>query len=217
MIRDRRDARSFEQVIGNGVSGLAITESSTKLMIEPRRLTLPESRIVVRFTAEGSDNLKRDTGKLRLRVIQLALIATLAMLFLGADTDARFNKLGHQMMCMCGCNQILLECNHVGCTYSDRMRNELIAGLQRGDSDSLVLQSFVQKYGNTVLAAPTSSGFNVVAWITPFAIFALACGLTIWIVRAWKARTLAQPVAHPNLAPDELDTLRKKARQETEF
>ena len=103
------------------------------------------------------------------------------MLLIGADTDARFNKLGHQLMCVCGCNQVLLECNHVGCQYSDRMRNELAAGLDRGDSGSLVLQSFVQKYGNTVLAAPTSSGFNVVAWITPFAVFALAllgrCGL----------------------------------------
>ena len=87
-------------------------------------------------------------------------------------------------MCMCGCNQVLLECNHVGCTYSDRMRNELTAGLQRGDSDSLVLQSFVQKYGNTVLAAPTTTGFNVVAWIMPFAVFVLACGGTIWLVRA---------------------------------
>ncbi len=174
-------------------------------------------------------NSKPETGNLNLpsqtrnpkplfrRITQLALLAALAMLFLGADTDARFNKLGHQMMCMCGCNQILLECNHVGCTYSDRMRNELTAGLQRGDSDSLVLQSFVQKYGNTVLAAPTSSGFNVVAWIMPFAVFVLACGGTIWIVRAWKARTLAQPVEHPNMAAEQLDELRKKARQETEF
>ena len=81
----------------------------------------------------------------------------MALTLLGADPDARFTKLGHQLMCMCGCNQILLECNHVGCTYSERMRNELSAGLERGDSDSLVLQSFVQKYGNTVLAAPTSS------------------------------------------------------------
>jgi cytochrome c-type biogenesis protein CcmH/NrfF len=163
---------------------------------------------------------KTRNSKLRttkLRVAQLALIAALAMLFLGADTDARFTKLGHQMMCMCGCNQILLECNHVGCTYSDRMRNELTAGLERGDSDSLVLQSFVQKYGNTVLAAPTASGFNIVAWITPFAVFFAATGLAVWFVRAWKARTLAQPVADPNLAPEELDALRKKARQETEF
>lgn len=161
--------------------------------------------------------LETRNSKLFLRIAQLALIATLAMLFLGADTDARFNKLGHQLMCMCGCNQVLLECNHVGCAYSDRMRNELTEWMQRGDSDSLVLQNFVQKYGNTVLAAPTSSGFNVVAWITPFAIFLLAILGTVWIVRAWKARAVAQPVAHPNMAPEELDALRKKARQETEF
>ena len=161
--------------------------------------------------------LQARNSKLARRIAQLALIAIVAILFLGADTDARFNKIGHQLMCMCGCNQILLECNHVGCAYSDRMRNELTVALERGDSDSLVLQSFVQKYGNTVLAAPTASGFNVVAWITPFAIFVLACGVTIWIVRAWKARTLAEPVEHPNLAPEELDALRKRARQETEF
>ena len=73
-------------------------------------------------------SLKLRINNSKLRIAQLLLIALLAMLFLGADTDARFNKLGHQLMCMCGCNQILLECNHVGCTYSDRMRNELIAG-----------------------------------------------------------------------------------------
>jgi cytochrome c-type biogenesis protein CcmH len=139
------------------------------------------------------------------------------MLFLGADTDARFNKLGHQLMCMCGCGQILLECNHVGCTYSERMRNGLVAGLERGDSDSLVLQSFVQKYGNTVLAAPTSRGFNRVAWIMPFAVFAAALALTIWLVRLWQSRAVSQPVARPNVNAAELDELRRKARRETEF
>ena len=106
---------------------------------------------------------------------------------------------------------------HVGCAYSDRMRNELTSGLERGDSDSLVLQSFVQKYGNTVLAAPTQSGFNIVAWITPFAVFLLATAIAVWLVRMWRARPLSQPVAHPNLPATELDALRRKAREETEF
>ena len=139
------------------------------------------------------------------------------MLFLGADSDARFNRLGHQLMCMCGCNQVLLECNHVGCAYSDRMRTELAAAIARGDNDSLVLQSFVQKYGNTVLAAPTDKGFNVVAWIMPFAVFFAAAALTVWLVRVWKSRAVAQPVPRPNLKAQELDELRKRARQETEF
>ncbi len=120
--------------------------------------------------------MKLETRNSKLRFAQLLLIALLAITFLGADTDARFNKLGHGLMCMCGCGQVLLECNHVGCTYSDRMRNELTAGIERGDSDSLVLQSFVQKYGNTVLSAPTTTGFNRVAWIMPFAVFRRGAG-----------------------------------------
>jgi len=151
------------------------------------------------------------------RAIQLLGIAVLAIAFMGADVDARFNKLGHQLMCMCGCNQVLLECNHVGCSYSERMRGELTASLERGDNDSLALQSFVQKYGNTVLSAPTSSGFNVIAWVMPFAVFAAASVLTVWLVRLWKSRPVAQPVASPNLGNEQLDELRKKARQETEF
>ena len=161
--------------------------------------------------------MKFETRNSKLRLAQLALIAVMAMTFLGADVDARFSKLGHQMMCMCGCNQVLLECNHVGCAYSDRMRNELTAGLERGDNDSLILQSFVQKYGNTVLSAPTSSGFNVIAWIMPFAVFGLASAIAVWLVRMWKARPVEQPVATPNLGADELEALRKKAREETEF
>ena len=162
-------------------------------------------------------NLKIETRNSKLRIVQLLLIAVLAIGFLGADTDARFNKLGHGLMCMCGCGQVLLECNHVGCTYSDRMRNELIAGLERGDSDSLVLQGFVQKYGNTVLSAPTTTGFNRIAWIMPFAVFAAALALTISLVRMWKSRAVAQPVARPALDAAQLDELRKKARQETDF
>jgi len=169
------------------------------------------------FRIKVDGTLKFSVRNSQLRSAQLALIAVLAVLFLGADTDARFNKLGHELMCMCGCNQILLECNHVGCAYSDRMRNELTAGLERGDSDSLVLQSFVQKYGNTVLSAPTNTGFNVVAWITPFAVFALASFIAVWLVRMWRARPVAQPVAAPNLPGQELDALRRRAREETEF
>ena len=68
-----------------------------------------------------------------------------------------------------------------------------------------------------MLAAPTTTGFNRVAWIMPFAVFVGAIILTIWLVRLWKSRAVAQPVPTPNLEAEELDDLRKKARQETEF
>ena len=92
------------------------------------------------------------------KLVQTLLLSLAVFALTGAgDPASRFKEIGHQLMCICSCNQILLECNHVGCPDSDGMRNELMAAVTRGDSDSLVQQSFVQKYGPTVLAAPTTS------------------------------------------------------------
>ncbi|HKT48535.1 MAG TPA: cytochrome c-type biogenesis protein CcmH [Candidatus Acidoferrales bacterium] len=153
------------------------------------------------------------------RTLQCAILSLAVFAFAGAsDPSTRFNDLGHQLMCICGCNQILLECNHVGCPDSDNMRNELMAAVGRGDSDSLVEQAFVQKYGPTVLAAPTGTGFDRTAWIVPF--LALAAGLTIvvLVVRSWKNRpapALADGI-RPARGP-ELDQFREQAREETDL
>jgi len=66
------------------------------------------------------------------RLSAALLTIVLGICVLGASGDhARFNDLGHRMMCVCGCNQILLECNHVGCSYSERMRNQLLSATQQ--------------------------------------------------------------------------------------
>ena len=111
-----------------------------------------------------------------------------AMLLLGASGDrSRFEELGrHRIICVCGCNQLLLECNHVGCQYSDRMRDQLMAAVQRDSSDDSVLQSFVQEYGTTVLAAPTAKGFDKIAWIMPFAVFFAGSLAAIAVIRIWR-------------------------------
>jgi len=154
------------------------------------------------------------------RAASLIAVCLAIVLFMGAgDTvEQRFNTLGHKLMCKCGCNQVLLECNHVGCTYSDRMRDELAAGLQRGDNNDLILQAFVQNYGPTVLAAPTTTGFNRVAWIMPFAALAGGILLTTVIVRAWKHRPAAPAVAAPtDLSARALDSQRQRVHEETEI
>ena len=153
------------------------------------------------------------------RTAQCALLVLALFTFLGVgDDDARFRDLGHHLMCVCGCGQVLLECNHVGCQYSDRMRVELAAALDRGDNDDLTLQSFVQKYGTTVVAAPSTSGFGKVAWIMPFAALLAGMAALVWIVRAWRSRptpALAdgiQPVRGP-----ELERYREQADKETDL
>ncbi len=153
------------------------------------------------------------------RVLQgLLLLAAIVLLTGAGDQEARFQALGHHMMCVCGCGQILLECNHVGCQYSDRMRTELVAALERGDNDDLITQAFIQKYGTTVIAAPSTSGFNRVAWIMPFLALVLGLVTTALIVRAWKDRPA--PAAPGGVVPvtgPELDSFRRQAREETEL
>ena len=153
------------------------------------------------------------------RALQCAVLAIAVIAFAGAgDPGSRFKELGHQLMCICGCGQILLECNHVGCPASDGMRNELMTAVSRGDSDSLVEQSFVQKYGPTVLAAPTTSGFDRTAWIMPFAALLVGCVLLVYIVRSWKNRPA--PALADGLPPaqgPEFDQYREQANKETEL
>ncbi len=154
-----------------------------------------------------------------IRSLQAVALTAAVLLFMGAgDDSARFKDLGHRMMCTCGCGQVLLECNHVGCQSSDKMRNELQAALDRGDNDDLILQDFVQEYGPTVIAAPTASGFNRVAWIMPFVVLALGIAFAVHIVRSWKNRpepALADGITIPQ--DTELDEFREKARKETDL
>jgi len=152
------------------------------------------------------------------RAVQIAALSIAILLLMGAGDEARFNDLGHRMMCVCGCSQILLECNHVGCSYSDRMRGELMAALDRGDNDDLLLQGFVQKYGTTVIAAPTTKGFNRIAWIMPFLALALGLVTVVFVVRAWKNRpTPALADGIQPLRGPELEQFRERAQKETEL
>jgi cytochrome c-type biogenesis protein CcmH len=153
------------------------------------------------------------------KALQTLLLCAAVFAFLGAgDPAARFTKLGHQMMCICGCKQILLECNHVGCPDSDGMRNELMAAVSRGDSDSLVEQGFVQKYGPTVLAAPTMQGFDRAAYIIPPGALVLGFGLIVFVIRSWKNRPA--PAIADGLRPArgaELEQFRDQAGKETDL
>ena len=164
-------------------------------------------------------SIARSIGGNRRKAAQGVLLCASIFLFAGAgDPATRFTEIGHQLMCICSCNQILLECNHVGCPDSDGMRNELQDAVNRGDSDSLVEQSFVQKYGPTVLAAPTTSGFDRVAWIFPFVAFVLGLGFVVVVVREWKNRP-APAIAdglHP-LRGAELEQFRDQASKETDL
>jgi len=140
-------------------------------------------------------------------------------MMLGAgDSAARFNRIGHEMMCVCGCSQVLLECNHVGCPDSARMIGELHTQLTSGNTDTLILNWFAAKYGATVLAAPIRGGFDNIAWIAPIVVFLMATIGTAFLIRVWKLRSVQPIPASGELANDVgADAVRERIRKETQY
>jgi cytochrome c-type biogenesis protein CcmH/NrfF len=140
---------------------------------------------------------------------------------LGAG-QTRFDRLGHQLMCSCSCGQILVECNHVGCPSSAGMIEELRTQIATGNSDVLIQNWFVAKYGATVLAAPMRGGFDNAAWIVPIAVFLLATVGTFGVVWFWKRRGGGPPSNGPGgslvgVGVTEDAALRDRIRRETEY
>ena len=150
------------------------------------------------------------------------LLATALALFAvpgGAEIpgqSARAQKLGKRLMCMCGCNQILVECNHVGCSTSTAMLKEMDERIARNEPDDLLIQSFVQEYGEKVLAQPPTSNFGLVAWVMPF--FALLLGflaIRVLLLR-WRHQMPAvagMPGEKSDISPEML----ARARREIEL
>src|SRR5262249_6132044 len=137
------------------------------------------------------------------RAAQLLLVPCMVVLLMGADNqDARFQKLGSKIMCTCGCAEMLLQCDHVGCQNSDRMRRQLHAGVQTMSSDEGVLDWFRNTWGVTAVVEPRTHGFELLAWIIPAAGLGLGLLLVMVLIRNWKLRSAPVAAADLNLGPE---------------
>jgi cytochrome c-type biogenesis protein CcmH len=136
---------------------------------------------------------------------KFALLAGLALLAspLAAQlsNDTRVRTLSKRMMCLCGCNQILGECNHVGCSVSTEMLKKLEARVAGAESDDLILQAFVQEYGPKVMAQPPASGFTLLAWLMPFVVLIGGTFVVRAVLLRWRRQPATVP-ATPDIAPE---------------
>jgi cytochrome c-type biogenesis protein CcmH/NrfF len=148
-----------------------------------------------------------------MKKIALLLVVFSCVLAPGAD-DNRYQKLGDKIQCSCGCNQMLLQCNHVGCPSSGKMIRELHSTVATYKNDEDVLNWFRSNYGMTVVVSPATHGFELTIWIVPPILVTIAFLLVIYLVDRWRKR--ATPVPAVGIDP-QMDALRARARKETEL
>ncbi len=145
----------------------------------------------------------------------LPWLVVLGVITMGsADTASRFEDIGHKLMCTCGCGQVLLSCNHLGCQSLATESAELQTLIANGKEDNAILMAFQNEYGPTVLAAPMLTRFNILAWIVPPGLLLLGLAGTFVLVRKWRLRTATMPAVADDPASNEL---RERIRRETEI
>jgi cytochrome c-type biogenesis protein CcmH/NrfF len=181
---------------------------------------------VVPYRSQSAGVLTPATSSLNIRVlvvyaaILLLACASLYAPIAQAQQTDHAKKLGLNLMCMCGCAQVLVQCNHLNCPSSAPMLKELDERIATGESDEAVIQDFIKGYGVAVLSSPPNTGFNRVAWLLPSIVFALGLGLIALVINHWRKRpvlaTAAPQSSQISISPDALARAREKVDRETE-
>lgn len=115
-------------------------------------------------------------------------------------------------VCQCSCNHQLSACGMLNCGSATPLRTEIQEHLQQGKTQQELVQAFVAKYGKVILAAPTTQGFDLAAWLTPFAALALGLILVYFVIKAWTQHKPA--VAGAPSVPAIPDTYRDQIEKE---
>jgi cytochrome c-type biogenesis protein CcmH len=84
-----------------------------------------------------------------------------------AYAGAILSDLENQLMCKCDdkCGKVLINCT---CSTADKNRKKFTKMLESGLTVDQIVQQQVEKYGETILSAPSKNGFNLTAWVIPF-------------------------------------------------
>lgn len=132
-------------------------------------------------------------------LLTLLLLATLPVAGLAEppmgppmEVDTRTLPVEQNLVCQCGCTMAVAVCD---CGTADEFRKEILAMMDQGQSTDAILASYVAKYGEKVLTAPTKRGFNLTAWILPFVALALGGLLVITLLRRWSRAFRESPAA----------------------
>jgi Cytochrome C biogenesis protein len=138
------------------------------------------------------------------------------------------HQLGMKVKCMCGgCNDSAGGCYHVGGAFSGpcgtalAMLKKIDERIAKGDSDDLIVQSFVQEYGQAVLTEPPHSGFGRVAWWIPALALIGGFALVLSVISRWRKQLTPEPAlaeadSAPPISSELLDRARAQAARDTE-
>jgi len=144
---------------------------------------------------------KLSTRTAALMIVALAIAFALPIVVTAASTVS-VQQVSEGLTCQCGCGLTVANCNHPNCEFSVPVRDQIDGMLKRGMSGPQVIAYFRGKYGEKILSAPTTQGFNLLAWIMPFAAILAGGALIAITVGRWRSNSPAPPAPESGADPD---------------
>ncbi|MHB8381433.1 MAG: cytochrome c-type biogenesis protein [Candidatus Binataceae bacterium] len=94
-------------------------------------------------------------------------------------------QVAQGLTCQCGCGLTVANCNMPTCGFSVPTRTHIREMIDQGRSQVEIIAFYRHTYGEKVLSAPTTEGFNLLAWLTPFGALLIGAGLIVFTARRW--------------------------------
>ena len=103
------------------------------------------------------------------------------------------------LTCQCGCGLTVANCNMPTCAFAVPMRHEIDQMIAKGMTRAQIIAFYRKQYGEKILSAPTTEGFNLLAWVMPFFAIATGGGLIVMVLGKWRHQTPAPAPVEQNV------------------
>jgi cytochrome c-type biogenesis protein CcmH len=124
-------------------------------------------------------------------VVALAVVAPAA----ASEQSPTLPELERELICPT-CHETLAASTS---PIAERMRVFIRARIAAGDTKSEIKDKLVDQFGESVLAAPPKSGFNLLAWLLPLVGIVLAAGVVGFLAYRWsRSRKAEEPAPSAN-------------------
>jgi cytochrome c-type biogenesis protein CcmH/NrfF len=124
-------------------------------------------------------------------------------------------QVSQSLTCQCGCGLTVANCNMPTCSFSVPMRIEIDRMIGNGMGRAQIIAYYRHKYGEKVLSAPTTEGFNLLAWTMPFIALVVGGGLIVLAFGRWRSAPPPLPAGStPAPAPSFDPELRRRLERE---
>jgi cytochrome c-type biogenesis protein CcmH len=161
-------------------------------MKRSRRIPSPEAIEPVKIAS-------RFAAALALTVVLIVpLIVPMRSARAGASSR---QEIAEGLTCQCGCGLTVANCNHPDCSFAVPMREHIDTMLAHGTGRAEIVASFRKQYGEKILSAPTTQGFNLLAWTMPFVALVVSGGLVVLMMGRWRGGPSSAP--HAPQSPDD--------------